>query len=110
MTLTDFLVWLAGGGSILAVSWLFERWPWYQSQIAEKKQWLFFAACLVISLSTFAVQTYVPMESLQALAPWFQIVAGLFIALFLGNQFHAKDVDAAKKVDPVATPPEVKTP
>jgi hypothetical protein len=91
MTLTNFLIWLVGGGSIIGISWLFERLTWYQSLVANVKQWIFFGACAVVSLAAYAVQTYVPVVSLQALAPWFQIVAGLFVALFLGNQFHSND-------------------
>ena len=83
MTLTDFLIWLVGGGSIIAVSWAFERMNWYQVLSSNAKQWVFFGACAVVSLSSYYVQTYVPVANLQALAPVFQILAGLFIALFL---------------------------
>ena len=110
MTLTDFLIWLVVGGSIIAVSWAFERMNWYQVLSSNAKQWVFFGACAVVSLSSYYVQTYVPVANLQALAPVFQILAGLFIALFLGNQFHAKDSNAAKPVAPVATPPVVNPP
>lgn len=96
MTLTDFLIWLVGGGSIIGISWVFERIAWYQSLTSNAKQWVFFGACTVVSVAAYAVQTYVPVASLETLAPWFQIVAGLFIALFLGNQFHEKDKDASK--------------
>ena len=91
MTLTDFLVWLTAGGSIIAFSWLAERWAWFQLQTSNMKQGIMFGACVVLSLGAFAIQQYVPVETLNALAPWFGIVASIFVSLFLSKTFHQAD-------------------
>jgi len=91
MTITDFLVWLAGGGSIVAISWLLEQWSWYQNQDPMKKKLIFCGLAILTSFVAYAIQTYVPAATLQILAPWFAMVASIFGTIFLGTVFHKAD-------------------
>jgi hypothetical protein len=99
MSLSEFLVWLTGAGSIVAVSFLAERWPWFQTLAAEQKKMFMFGACIVLSLGAFAVRTFVPPEILAQLAPWFGVISSVFAAVFLSETFHA--VDKKTPTDPV---------
>ena len=113
MTLNQFLVWLFGGGAIIVVSWVLEQVPWYQGLQPQVKQFTFFGFSLVVALGAYAVQTYVPADTLTLLAPWFAIASATFIAIYLGSTFHTatkltdqaapKSVDAPKP-QPVAPP------
>lgn len=89
MDLTQFLVWLTGGGSIVAVSWLFENWAWFQAQTAQLKQMLTFGASAVLSLGAWAVTTYVSASVLAQIAPVFMILSTLFASIFVGQLFHS---------------------
>jgi hypothetical protein len=85
----DFLIWLSvGGGGALASSWIWERVPWFQALEATMKQMVFFLSCVVLSIAAFLIQTYVPQEALNQLAPYFAIVASSFTAVFVGTSFH----------------------
>jgi hypothetical protein len=89
MNLNDFLVWLTGGGAIIAISWLFERWAWFQAQTANLKQMLVFGSSAALSIGAWAVVTYVPADVLSQIAPVFAILAATFVSVFLGQMFHA---------------------
>lgn len=89
MTLTDFLVWLSvGGGGALASSWIWERVPWFQALEATAKQLVFFVSCVLLSVLALVIQTYVPQELLNQLAPYFAIIASSFGTVFVGTSFH----------------------
>lgn len=93
MSLSDFLLWLTGSaGAAVVASWVLERIPAYvKIAVAETKRWIFFAVCLVLSSGAYAVVTYVPADVLQALAPWFGLIAATFISVFTGSGFHKID-------------------
>lgn len=88
MVLDEFLIWLGAGGSIIAVSWMFEKFGWFQSLSSMAKRWIMFGMCVLIAGGAFAIQTFVPVEILALIAPWFKIVAGIFGALFISESFH----------------------
>ena len=97
MTIDQLLAWLVNsGGSIVVVSWLAERFPWYQAQEAGKKETYFFLACLGVSMISYLALTYLPPSFITAISPYFTILYGTFGALFLGNTFHKTD----KKEEP----------
>lgn len=93
MTLNDFLLWLAGSaGASVAASWILERIPKYVNiAVAETKRWIFFVCCLVLSGGAYAIITYVPTDILNALAPWFGLLAATFVSVFTGSSFHKVD-------------------
>jgi drug/metabolite transporter (DMT)-like permease len=89
MTLSDFLVLLSGVGVIAAVSWVIEYFGWFQSLEAKKKQLFFFVICVVVALAAYCIKTFVPVDVLEQIAPFFELVAAIFAYLFLGEKFHA---------------------
>ena len=93
MGLNEFLLWLAtSAGASVAVSWVLERIPAYVNiLVAETKRWIFFGACLVLSLASYLVLTYVPVDVLQAMVPYFGILASTFASVFIGSGFHSVD-------------------
>lgn len=91
MNFNEFLTWLAGGGSIIAVSFIFERMAWFQKLTSDARQWVMFAAASVFSLGAYATNVYVSPDVLAQLAPIFGIEAGIFGILFLSKAFHKVD-------------------
>lgn len=93
MGLTDFLLWMGGSaGASLAASWILERIPAYVNiVVSETKRWIFFGVCVLLSGGSYAVITYVPSDVLQSIAPWFGLVASVFISVFTGTGFHKVD-------------------
>ena len=92
MELNEFLIWLvSGGGAIIVVSWLVERWPWFQTLGANIKEFALFASAAVMSCGAYAVITFVPQTTLDQVAPWFLIVSGILSSVFLGKVFHSAD-------------------
>jgi len=90
--MNEFFTWLVyGGGSIMAVSFILERFEKYQELSAETKKWVFFIFAAVLSLGSYAIVTFVPSEVVEAINPFFAIISGLFYNLFLGKSFHAAD-------------------
>lgn len=91
MEISTFLVWLGGGGCVIAASWLLERWEKYQELASNLKMWIFFGLASVLGIGAYAVGIYVPQETLQAIAPYFLILASIFSYVFLGTAFHRVD-------------------
>ena len=93
MALNDFLMWLAStAGASAVASWILERIPKYANLVsAEVKRWIFFATCLVMSVGSYCVLTYVPADVLQSIAPFFGLVAACFVGVFTGTGFHKVD-------------------
>ena len=93
MALNDFFaLLLTAGGASAAASWVLERIKAYADiENSETKRWIFFAVCAVLSIGSYCVITFVPAAILLAIAPYFGILATLFLSVFLGNSFHAKD-------------------
>jgi hypothetical protein len=89
MNIQDFLIWLLNsGGSIIIVSWLLEQWGWYQLQTPALKRNLFFGFSVLVATSAYGILTFVPADTLQMIAPFFQIFYVTFSTIFLGTKFH----------------------
>lgn len=98
MELNEVLYWLLNsGGSITVVSWLLERWAWYQEQDANKKEMVFFVLSALVSLVAMAIINFVPAEVLAQIAPVFQAIYGVFATVYLGKAFHKFDTSLTKK-------------
>lgn len=93
MGLNEFLIWLASSAGASAVaSWILERIPAYAKiAVAETKRWIFFGACVVVSVGSYLVMTYVPESVLESIVPFFGLVAAVFISVFTGSGFHKID-------------------
>lgn len=88
MTLNDFLVFLGGVGGVAAVSWVLEYFGLFQNLEAKQKQLVYFLLCVVVALSAYGIKTYVPVEILDQIEPFFEIVAVIFAYQFLGTKYH----------------------
>jgi hypothetical protein len=93
MGLNDFLMWLAtSAGASAVASWVLERIPAYAKIVsAEVKRWWFFLACVLMSVGSYCVLTYVPASVLQSVAPFFALIAATFVGVFTGTGFHKVD-------------------
>ena len=97
LTLFDFLLWLASSaGASMVASFVLERLAWYQGKQSEQKKWIFFASASLVSVGAFCVITYVPMNVLEAVAPFFALVASVFVSVFSGQVFHQFDRSGKK--------------
>jgi hypothetical protein len=93
MSLMDFLTLLiTAGGAAAVASWVLERIPKYANMAnPSDKQWIYFGVCAVLALGAYCVITFVSPAVLQAIAPFFAIVASVFSSVFLGTAFHSND-------------------
>lgn len=98
MTLQGFLLWLssAGGASIVA-SWLLERMEWFNKMVGETKKWVYFASSTSLSVGAYCALTYISEDVLEKIAPFFALIAGSFVVVFLGQAFHKLDLFLNKK-------------
>jgi hypothetical protein len=88
----SFLQWLiGGGGSILAVSWILERTKWFQSLTSDAKDYTIFGFAVVVGCGALAAVMYVPSSIIDAIAPFFLIVASIFVTVFIVKSFHSTD-------------------
>jgi hypothetical protein len=92
MEFKEFFVWLASGlGSSFVVSYLAERWVWFQSlEFDQKKMWSTVGAS-VLSILAYLVYTYVPAEFWVMLSPYWQIVVGVITVNYGVKVFHEYD-------------------
>jgi len=97
--------WLLGsGGLILVLSWLVERWVWYQKQSSDWKKVLFIAGVVLLGSVVHALQLYVPATVWSQIDPWFQFVSGLVVVGAGAMGLHAlTKSDASPTLPP--TPP-----
>ncbi len=91
MDLKDFLVWVYSGGAIVMCSWIFERWDKFQELDSHMKEYLFFGLAAIFSMISYAVFTYLPVNVLEAMTPYFTILASVFVTVFIGKAFHKVD-------------------
>lgn len=92
MGINEVLQWLLGsGGVVIAVSWIVERWAWFQAKAANVKEWLFFGFTAIVWVAAYLVVTYVPATVIAAIQPYFLGVSGLFITVVVGKLFHQAD-------------------
>lgn len=80
MNTSDLFSWLLNsGGLIVILSWVVERWPWYQGLSADAKKAVFIAGVIILGLGVYALQLYVPVNIWTLIDPWVNRAAGLFV-------------------------------
>jgi len=90
MDFSQFLGWLAGvGGATVAASWILGQFEWYKKLVEKVKKWIFFGVSVTFGVSAYAGITYIPASTLSAITPYFLIVSGIFILVFI-NDAYAK--------------------
>lgn len=88
----EFLVWLGSvGGSGMVASFLLERWSYFKALTSEGKMWASFGTMASLGVLSHVVLTYAPTSVLEAIAPYFAILASSFMAVFAGSLFHKAD-------------------
>lgn len=87
-TLTEFLTWLIAGGSVVAISWIFEEIDWFQSLTPIKRRWLMYSLSTLLALVALWITTSVPAEVLATLEPYFAVIAGVFILVIVNQAAH----------------------
>lgn len=95
-SVSEFLAWIiSGGGSVVIVSYLLERWSWFQSLSSDQRRVvsILFSALLAIG-AYFGVQ-YIPPDVLEELDPIFRIIVGIVGAYGVGQVAHL--IDPARK-------------
>jgi len=95
MTITDFLTYLVGGGALVAASWILGQIPGYDALSDKIKQWIFFAVAIFFGGGAFAITKYVPVATINAIAPYFGIAAFAFLSIFI-NRTYTKLVTVLK--------------
>ena len=65
-----------GGGSIMAASWLLERWGYFKIQDPSRKEDIFFGVATLIGFGAYALLTFAPAFMVLA-QPYFIILAGI---------------------------------
>jgi hypothetical protein len=92
MSLNEFLIWLSSaGGNIALVSWILERSSWFGALESDVKEYVLVAFSIVVAVLGYVVLTYVPVETLTMLAPYFTIVYAAISTVILGKTFHKID-------------------
>lgn len=95
LSLTDFILWLTtSAGTSAVLSFLFERWAYFQAQSAKLKPWIMYGASLAVALAAYAVIVFVPADVIATLQPWFLIAAGVTVP-FVATQIAHKNDPAA---------------
>ena len=98
--LMEFLQWIVyGGGGAIAISWILEQLNWYQEKPANQKKNIFFGFVSVFTILVYAVLNYVPASTLEAIAPYFGIVALAFLNTYIGTGYHRASKPSPKIED-----------
>jgi hypothetical protein len=90
-SLSNFLLWMVTGGSVIAVSWLCERWKWFQAQTPDNKKYIQYGASALLGIAALLVQNYVTTAILELMQPYFAVLAAVFGMLFLNQAAHVND-------------------
>jgi len=90
MSINEFLSWVvySGGGAIL-VSKLLELIPAFQTLASQLKWWINLVGVLVVVGGFYAVLTYVPVDLLATIDPWFKLLSAIVIS-YTGGQIAFK--------------------
>lgn len=87
--LLEFLQWIVyGGGGAIAISWILEQLNWYQEKPANQKRNIFFGFVSAFTVLTYVVLNYVPASTLEAIAPYFGLIAVAFLNTYIGTGYH----------------------
>ncbi len=102
--LPAFLVWIAaGGGASAIVSWLAERWPWYQAQPADRKSLYMLLATAILAILAKVLVDYLPVVVIQAATPYIAILVSIVSAWATSQGFHMLQKNSSKnRIDPPA--------
>lgn len=80
MDIAGLFSWLMdSGGLVIVLSWLVERWAWYQKQTPDWKKFLFILGVVILGGIVHALQIYVPATVWAQINPWFNYISGLII-------------------------------
>jgi len=97
MSIQDLLVWLMGGlGSSAVVSYLAERWAWFQSLAPEVKKLYKTVGASVVAILAFLANQYVPVEVWNSLSPYWQLILGVIAVNYGVEVFHWFDKKLVK--------------
>lgn len=87
--LPAFLAWIAmGGGASAIVSWLCERWTWYQVQPADRKSLYMLLATAALAILAKVLVDYLPAEVIQVATPYIAILVSIVSVWATGQGFH----------------------
>jgi len=89
--LGGFLIWLTGGGGAILVSFLFERWDWFQAQTAKVKQFLMIVIPSLLGVGALAITTFVPPEIIAQISPYFMVLVTVITYVLGTKAFHIFD-------------------
>ena len=90
-SLSSFLLWVVTGGCVVAVSWICERWKWFQAQPPDNKKYIQYGLSVVLGVAALLVQVYVPKPILELMQPYFAVFSAVFGMLFLNQASHTLD-------------------
>lgn len=89
--MSEFLLWLVGGGCVVATSWILEQVNWFQNLNSQKKRYVQFGVSAFIGLLALAIVQFVPKETLNMLEPYFSVISSVFGMIFLNQVAHTLD-------------------
>jgi len=88
--IASFSNWMVySGGAILFVSWLLDQIPAFGNLASNAKRYIAMAASALVALGFYAALTYLPVDTITMLDPWFKIVLGVILAYGGGQVYHA---------------------
>jgi drug/metabolite transporter (DMT)-like permease len=92
MDIGEFFKWiLSSGGSIIAASWILDRFTFFQKFTADQKEWTFFGLSAAISVGAYLGVTYIPVQYITAATPYFLMISGTFLTVIVSKKFHQID-------------------
>lgn len=98
MELGEFLQWLiTAGGSTVAATWILVRLQAYNALNAVQQAYARFAASAGLSVAALLILNNVDEATLDAIAPYFASVAGVFVIVFLGQIVEVQQRFLAQK-------------
>ncbi len=87
--LFDFIQWMVySGGAILIGSWILERIPAFVAAAPDAKKIISIIVDIVLALGFYAILVFVPVATMEVLAPWFAVAAGTAILYGGGQVVH----------------------
>lgn len=99
MDFSQFLTWLAGvGGATIAASWILGQFVWYNKLVEKMRKWVFFGISALLGMGGYAGSVYLPTSFITVITPYFLIVSGIFILVFI-NEAYTKLSDLYKLND-----------
>lgn len=87
LALSEWLVWVSGGGGAILASWILEKIPAFQAYSSKAKKFISYALAGVSGIGAYALITFAP-ELVISLEPYFKIASLVFGSIFSGQLFH----------------------